>query len=84
VEVEKELFRIGSRLRLSRFLYQAARVSRDVEAIEKTTETGNPKYVTRRAQNKVLGRALGRLGFWRRIWGLGRAGGIDDGPASFQ
>jgi hypothetical protein len=55
-------------VRLSSFLYRAARVSRDVEAIERTAETGNPSDVTRGAKNKVLGRALGKLGVWRRIW----------------
>ncbi len=55
-------------MRLSRFLYRAARLSRDVDAMEKTADTGNPKYVARRAKNKLLGRLLGRAGFWRSLW----------------
>lgn len=53
---------------VNRVLYRLARTSRDVEAVEKTAETGNPKYVTRRARNGVAGRALARIGFWRRLW----------------
>lgn len=53
---------------LSSFLYRAARVSRDVEAVEKTAATCNPKYVARRAKNRIIGRALARLGVWRRLW----------------
>jgi len=56
-------------MRLSRFLYRAARTSRDVEAIAETAETGSPKYVARRAKNKLVGRALARVGFWRKLWG---------------
>ncbi len=55
-------------MRLSSFLYRLARTSRDVEAIERTAETGNPKYVMRRAKNKLVGRLLGRVGFWRNLW----------------
>jgi len=56
-------------MRLSRLLYRAARTSRDVEAIAKTAETGNPEYVARRARNKLVGRTLARLGVWRTLWG---------------
>ncbi len=55
-------------LRLSTFLYRMSRTTRDIEAIERTAETGNPKYVVRRVKNKLVGRTLGRLGFWRRLW----------------
>ncbi len=55
-------------MRLSRFLYRAARISRDLEAVEKSAATGNPEYVARRAKNKLVGRALARMGFWRRLW----------------
>jgi hypothetical protein len=55
-------------VRLSRFFYRAARVTRDFEAVEKTAATGNPKYVARRAKNKVVSRTLARLGFWRKLW----------------
>jgi len=36
----------------------------DVEAVE----SGNPKRITRRAKNVLVGRALGRSGFWRSLW----------------
>jgi hypothetical protein len=55
-------------VKLSALLTRLARTSRDVEAIERTAVTGNPEYVARRARNRIIGRALGRLGFWRRLW----------------
>jgi len=45
-------------------LYRSARLLSDVQTIA----SGNPKRITRRAKNKVLGRALGRAGFWRSLW----------------
>jgi hypothetical protein len=45
-------------------LYKWARLWNDVE----TLASGNPKRITRRVKNKLLGRALGRGGFWRRLW----------------
>lgn len=42
-------------------LYRAARLSATGRAIR----TG---HTTRRAKNIVVGRALGRVGFWRRLW----------------
>ncbi len=56
-------------MRLSRFLYRAARTSRDVEAVAKTAETGAPMYVARRAKNSLVSRALARVDFSRRLWG---------------
>ena len=55
-------------MRLSRFLFKAARTARTAEAIERTVEMGDPRYVERRAKNILVGRALARLGVWRRLW----------------
>jgi hypothetical protein len=30
--------------------------------------SGNPRRITLRAKNKILGRALGRAGLWRLLW----------------
>ncbi|HZP58653.1 MAG TPA: hypothetical protein VFC53_14045 [Dehalococcoidia bacterium] len=49
-------------MRLSRLLYKGARIANDVEALEK------PERLPRRVRNKVKGRILGRVGFWRRLW----------------
>jgi hypothetical protein len=51
-------------MRISSLFYRLARTSRDVEAIS----SGNPERIARRAKNKIVGRALGRLGFWRKLW----------------
>lgn len=51
-------------MKLSRILFRAARVSRDVEAIS----SGKPKRIERRAKNRIVGRVLSRAGFWRRLW----------------
>jgi len=49
---------------LSSQLYGAARLSNNISAIA----SGNPRRVTRRAKNVMLGRALSRAGIWRRLW----------------
>ena len=46
------------------FLFRLARGSADVKAVS----SGDPKRITRRAKNKLVGRALGRGGFWRWLW----------------
>jgi hypothetical protein len=51
-----------SRLRSS--LYRYARLIGDGEALA----SGDPKRIERRAKNKLLGRVLGRSGFWRTLW----------------
>jgi hypothetical protein len=51
-------------MKLSTLLYKAARISRDVSAVS----SGKPKRIERRAKNKVIGRVLGRSGFWRWLW----------------
>lgn len=50
--------------KISKELYRAARVSRDVEVLA----SGDPKKIARRARNKMVGRLLGRAGFWRWLW----------------
>lgn len=45
-------------------LYRIARLVNDLQ----TVLSGNPRRVARRAKNKLVGRALGRAGFWRRLW----------------
>ncbi len=45
-------------------LFRLARLSADVKAVT----SGNPKRAGQRAKNKLVGRVLGRAGFWRRLW----------------
>jgi hypothetical protein len=45
-------------------LYRSARILGDMQAVT----SGNPKRIERRAKNKLIGRALGRSGFWRFLW----------------
>lgn len=46
-------------------MYRAARLANDVS----TVASGNPHRIARRARNKIVGRALGRAGIWRALWG---------------
>ena len=55
---------MARRSSLTRDLYRAARVSNNVSAIA----SGNPRRVARRGKNVVVGRTLGRSGFWRTLW----------------
>ena len=55
---------MARRRSLSSQLLRAARIADDIEAVE----SGNPKRMGRRAKNVILGRALGRGGFWRWLW----------------
>jgi hypothetical protein len=47
-------------------MYRAARLANDVSVLA----SGDPSRIARRAKNKILGRALGRAGLWRLLWGL--------------
>jgi len=49
-------------------LFRAARASATIKAIA----SGDSKKIARRGKNIVLGRALARGGFWRKLWGGGR------------
>ena len=44
--------------------YKIARMIRGFKVLS----SGDPKRIARRARNKVVGRALGRAGFWRWLW----------------
>lgn len=55
--------------RRSSFLYRAARLSRDVEATERSIEAGDPSYAQRRVRNVLIGKAHGNAGFWQALWG---------------
>ncbi|MGH7687187.1 MAG: hypothetical protein ACREN2_10280 [Candidatus Dormibacteria bacterium] len=46
-------------------MYRAARLANDVS----TVASGNPHRIARRARNRIVGRALGRAGLWRLLWG---------------
>ena len=45
-------------------LYRTARLANDVSVLT----SGNPRRITRRAKNKIVGRALARAGIWRLLW----------------
>jgi hypothetical protein len=45
-------------------MYRAARISATASAVA----SGNPRRIVRRVKNIVVGRALGKLGVWRRLW----------------
>jgi hypothetical protein len=51
-----------ARSNLTRLLYRLSLVSATGRFVRKS-------YVTRRARNITVGRALGRPGVWRRLWG---------------
>jgi hypothetical protein len=55
-------------MRRTSLLYKLARRSADVDAVERSLETGSMKPIERRALNRAKGRALARVGFWRRLW----------------
>jgi len=46
-------------------LYPTARLANDLSAVA----SGDPHRMARRAKNKIVGRAMARAGFWRRLWG---------------
>ena len=45
-------------------LYRVARTANTISAVA----SGNPRRISRRARNVILGRALGRAGVWRALW----------------
>lgn len=55
---------MSRRRSLTSILFKTARTVDDVE----TLASGNPKRIERRVANKIKGRLLARLGFWRRLW----------------
>jgi hypothetical protein len=46
-------------------MYRAARLTNDASVLA----SGNPARIARRARNRIVGRALGRRGFGRFLWG---------------
>jgi len=46
-------------------MYRAARVANDLSVLA----SGNPTRIAHRARNKIIGRAFGRAGVWRALWG---------------
>ena len=53
---------------MTSLLFKAARLAASGRAVRRSVETGSAKSIERRAGNIVKGRALARLGFWRRLW----------------
>lgn len=51
-------------MNLVRFLYSLARWLNDLL----TLASGNPRRIARRMKNRLVGRALRRVGFWRWLW----------------
>jgi hypothetical protein len=49
---------------LSTKLFRAARRVDDIEALA----SGDPQRMARRAKNRIVGKLLARVGFWRRLW----------------
>jgi hypothetical protein len=49
---------------LTSLLFKRARRVDDLE----TLASGNPKRIERRVKNRLIGRVLGRTGFWRWLW----------------
>jgi hypothetical protein len=49
-------------------LYRAARISNTIGAVA----SGHPKRIATRGKNIIVGRALGKAGVWRKLWGGGR------------
>lgn len=57
-----------ARRSLTSQLYRAARLSASARAVA----SGSPKRVATRGKNLLVGKALGRAGVWRKLWGGGR------------
>lgn len=53
---------------LTSSLYKLARTVNTISALT----SGDPRRAGRRVKNIVVGRALARAGFWRRLWGGGK------------
>ena len=49
---------------LASLLFRTARRVDDIEGLA----SGNPRRIERRVKNKLVGRVIGRGGFWRWLW----------------
>jgi len=58
------LRRVPRRRSLASLMFHTGSRVDDLEALA----SGNPKRVERRVKNKVIGRVIGRGGFWRWLW----------------
>lgn len=50
---------------VNRFLRKTATTQRDIEVLL----TFDTRKIIRRLKNKILGRILARIGFWKILWG---------------
>lgn len=51
-------------MKISNFLYQSEKLSRDVRVLLSL----DSKKIIRRVKNKIVGRLLARVGFWKFLW----------------
>lgn len=50
---------------MARTAYKLTRIIRDIEVLS----SGSGSKIVRRIKNKIIGRFLARIGFWKWLWG---------------